>query len=277
MRIGFHLPVSKGFEWTFKESQRLHCDAVQIFVRNPRSWAAKQWRDEDLVSFGRLFKEMPVFAHLSYLPNLARIDEEPRNLIGFMDEVDLCRQIGIKAMVVHCGSRDDRARGVESVADAINRVTALCDLHILLENSAGQGSSMGSDLSDLFTIFEKVEDSAKVSLCLDTSHLFEAGYDVRRRKVWNDIVSGIERNMGKDKIGLLHLNDSKTSLGSKVDRHWHMGRGEIGTQAFKFILNDKRFAGLCGVMETPKTGGMDEINMKVMRSLLSPLVSRSLS
>jgi apurinic endonuclease APN1 len=142
---------------------------------------------------------------------------------------------------------------------------------------AGQGNSIGKDFAELSQIFEGISAKERVSLCLDTAHLFASGYDVRRGETWQDIIDEVEERFGRDKIGFFHLNDSKTDLGSKVDRHWHIGKGRIGLGAFKIILNNSRFKNIMGVMETPKGDNMDEENMKVMRSLLSPLVSCPLS
>jgi deoxyribonuclease IV len=275
MRIGFHISISKGFEWTFREAERLSCGAVQIFVKNPRSWAGKVWRDDDVESFRRLSGNTAVFAHLSYLPNLAATDEGDLNMKGFLGELELCRQLGIDSMVVHCGSREDKDRGMEVVAETVNRALDKYDINIMLETAAGQGRAIGANFPELATIYEKVERKEKVFLCLDTAHMFQSGYDLRTRATLNGVIRAIEKYLGKGRIGLFHLNDSKTDLGSRVDRHWHIGEGKIGVRTFKYILNDKRFAGLSGVMETPKTGTMDEINMKTMKSLLSPLVPGS--
>lgn len=275
MNLGFHISISKGFDWTFREAGRLSCDAIQIFVKNPRSWTEKKWKDEEVSSFRRLRGSMPVFAHLSYLPNLARIDEDEKHMNGFLNEVELCLELGVDSMVVHCGSRQDRHLGIRTAAAAVNRALEQYDLNILLETAAGQGSAIGVGFDELAMIFEQVERQERVSVCVDTSHIFQSGYDIRKRRTWDAIIRTIEGRFGRGKIGLFHLNDSKTDLGSRVDRHWHIGKGLVGARTFKYILNEKRFAGLSGVMETPKTGMMDEINMKVMRSLLSPLVPGS--
>jgi deoxyribonuclease IV len=272
MKLGFHISISKGFEWTLMEARRLSCEVIQIFVKNPRSWAPKRWKDEEIDAFRRLHAQMPVFAHLSYLPNLARIDEDYKHMKGFSHEIELCLALGLDSMVVHCGSREDRERGVKVTQEAVNRALDKYDLNIILETAAGQGNAIGSRLSELGRIYRNVLRKEKVSLCIDTSHIFQSGYDIRKARVLNSIALTIERYFGRDKISLFHLNDSKTALGSKVDRHWHIGEGQIGRQTFTRILDDKRFAGLSGVMETPKAGSMDEINMKVMRSLLSPLM-----
>jgi deoxyribonuclease IV len=277
MKIGFHMSIAKGFEQVHKEAKRLGCDVIQIFVKNPRSWTRKSWSEEDRETFGPILRDFTVIAHLSYLPNLARIDQDERNLEGFLHEAQLCVQLGIGSMVVHCGSRPDKEKGIAMIARAVDQVMARHDIAILLENASGQGSAIGSGVEELARIYEAATCKERLFLCLDTAHLFEAGYDVRLKRTWESIVKEVATNLGPDRIRFFHLNDSKTGLGSRVDRHWHIGRGEIGTNAFKFVLNNKRFAHLSGVMETPKTGNMDEENMKTMRSLLSPLVSRPFS
>jgi deoxyribonuclease-4 len=277
MKIGFHMPIARGFGWMQKEAEGLGCEVIQMFVKNPRSWAKKTWLEEEIEAFRPILREFTVVAHLSYLPNLAKIDQDERNIEGFIHEAELCTRLGVKSMVVHCGSRQEKEEGIKMTARAINTVTERYDITILLENAAGQGSSIGSSFVELAGIFEGVTHRERVFLCLDTAHLFEAGNDVRLSMTWDGIVKAVTRYFGPGKIMFFHLNDSKTGLGSRVDRHWHIGKGEIGTAAFKIIVNDKRFAHLAGVMETPKTGNMDEENMKTIKSLLPPLMSRSLS
>ena len=277
MRIGFHLSISKGFDWTLAEAKRLGCEAVQIFVKNPRSWERKEWRYEDLEGFNRLATEMTVYAHLSYLPNLAKIDEDERSIEGFLNEAALCERAGITHLVVHPGSRRERRRGIEMTAKAINIVHERYGITVLVENTSGQGNVIGRDADELAGIFAGIKDRSRIMFCIDTAHLFESGCDIRKKANWESFIGKLVSGPGIDRIGLFHLNDSKTKTGTRADRHWHIGRGEIGTGFFKLLINDKRFAHLAGIMETPKMGNMDEENMDVMRSLLSPLVSRSSS
>lgn len=277
MHIGFHVSRGKGFEHTHKEARRLGCEVIQIFLKNPRGWARKAWTDKDREHFPRLFRDLPVVAHLSYLPNIARADEEPKNGQGFMHEAELCTELGIGRMVVHCGSRQDREKGIAVAAETVRAVLRNHQISILLENSAGQGSVIGKNIEELARIFDSIGDPDRVGFCLDTAHLFESGYDVREPSVWTLVADELERRCGRDTIRFFHLNDSKTTLGSNSDRHWHIGKGEIGLDCFRYLMNEKRFAHLDGVMETPKMGNMDEENMKTMRSLLSPLMSGSSS
>jgi len=272
VKIGFHLPISKGFAWTHREATRLGCEVVQIFVKNPRSWGEKSLSDDERESFSRLFHDLPVVAHLSYLPNLAKIDEDPRHLKAVFHEAALCTQLGIDRLIMHCGSRKERKRGMANVAEGVDRVLAAFDISVMLENAAGQGDSLGTNIPELGEIYRRISDKSRVSLCLDTAHIFEAGYNVRSRLVWRRILRETRDYLGPEALGFFHLNDSKTPLGSNVDRHWHIGQGTIGLSAFRYLLNEQKFAHLGGVMETPKMGNMDDVNMKAMRSLLSPLV-----
>ncbi len=277
MKIGFHMSISDGFDRTLEEAKRLQCEVIQIFLKNPRSWEKKMWKDEDVAAFRRLYREVPVFGHLSYLPNLAKIDEDERNLNGFVHEVELCKELGLDRLVVHLGSRTDRKEGITMIARAINYVLERHDIKLFLENSSGQGSSIGKNAEELAAVYEKIDRKEKTFICIDTAHLFEAGHNIKIKKVWNAFTNDLEARLGHEKIGFFHLNDSKTLSGSHVDRHWHIGKGEIGLNFFRSLLNDKRFAHLEGVMETPKMGNMDKENMRTMRSLLSPLMSRSLA
>jgi len=272
MQIGFHISIAKGFKETRREARRLGCEVVQVFLKNPRSWKTKVWSDDDRETFRELLGEIPVFAHLTYLPNLARIDENEQNMKGFVHELGLCVDLGLTSMVIHCGANPDKAAGIAAVAAAVNLATLEYGIDIFIENSAGQGYSLGSSLEELSMIYEKIKARERVSLCIDTAHLFASGYDIRTPESWESVSSRIGDLFGLDKIGFFHLNDSRTGLGSRIDRHWHIGKGAIGTDGFKVILDDLRFKNLKGVMETPKTDNMDEENMKVMRSLLSPLV-----
>jgi len=274
MKIGFHLPISHGFGSTLREARRLGCEVVQIFVKNPRSWKRREWRDDELEQFSALKATVEVYAHLSYLPNIARADEEPKNLEGFLHEAALAQALGIESMVVHCGSNPDQDRGVAVAARTIDQVLDRYDLAIVLENAAGQGNTLGRDIKTLGRIYRAVRRKEKVFFCLDTAPIYQSGYDTRPQKTWTTIVKEADEHLD-GRVRLFHLNDSKTPLGSNVDRHWHIGRGQIGPGAFRLLFKVQKFAHLAGVMETPKVGNMDDENMRVMRSLLSPLVPRS--
>ncbi len=276
MKLGFHVSISQGFNATLEKAQKLGCEAVQIFVKNPRSWAPRTLADKDIEAFARLSASLPVYAHLSYLPNLAKIDENERNLKGLLHEASLCARLGIHFLVAHPGSHHDKRAGAQVTAEAINAVHDQYDIAILIENTAGQGRALGTTIEELARIYENVKNNEKVLFCLDTAHLFQSGYKITEKGGWNNFISEFDRLLGIHKVGFFHLNDSRTPAGTRTDRHWHIGEGKIGLEFFRQLLKDKRFAHLAGVMETPKMGNMDEVNMKVMRSLLLPaLMPRS--
>lgn len=275
MKLGFHVSIAQGFDAALERALELRCEAVQIFVKNPRSWAEKALTGEDIAAFGRLSGVLPVYAHLSYLPNLAKIDGDGRNLKGLLHEASLCASLGIRHLVAHPGSHPDRVRGAAACARAVNAVHDNYDIAVLIENTAGQGSALGANIEDLARIYEGIGNKDGAFFCIDTAHLFQSGYRITDKKGWDDFVREFDRVLGIGKIGFFHLNDSKSPLGARADRHWHIGEGELGLRFFKRLLKDKRFAHLAGVMETPKMGNMDEVNMKVMRSLLPALVPRS--
>ncbi len=152
MRIGFHISIARGFDWTLREANRLGCEVIQIFLRNPRSWKRKILTDNDHEAFQRLIDKIPVFAHLTYLPNLAKIDENKQNMEGLIHEVELCYELGLNAMVVHCGAHHDKAKGIKMVAKAINYVISAYGIDIFMENSAGQGNGLGSNFEELFDL-----------------------------------------------------------------------------------------------------------------------------
>jgi apurinic endonuclease APN1 len=272
MKIGFHLPISKGFDNTLKEATRLGCEVVQIFMKNPRSWKEKRWREDELEKFAALKSALQVYAHLSYLPNIARADEDPRHLEGLLHEASLATELGVESLIIHCGSHGDPEKGVGVAARTIDRALEGHDLSILLENAAGQGNMLGRDIPSLGRIYKAVVQKERVSLCLDTAHIYQSGYDIRQWKTWVRIVKEINEHFD-GRVVFFHLNDSKTPLGSNSDRHWHIGQGQIGLRAFKLLFGIQKFAHLAGVMETPKVGNMDDENMRIMRSLSSPLVS----
>lgn len=275
MKIGFHVSISRGFDAAREEALKLGCEVIQIFVKNPRSWAERALTDGDVEAFGRLSACLPVYAHLSYLPNLAKVDGDERNLKGLLHEASLCARLGIRYLVAHPGSHPDKAHGAQMTAAAVNTVHDNHDVTVLIENTAGQGSALGANVGELARIYEGIGDKDRALICMDTAHLFQSGYPIAAKKGWNGLVSEFDRVLGIEKIGLFHLNDSKAPAGARIDRHWHIGEGEIGLKFFKRLLQDKRFAHLAGVMETPKMGNMDEMNMKVMRSLFPALVPRS--
>ncbi|MFN3535001.1 MAG: deoxyribonuclease IV [Desulfatiglandales bacterium] len=268
MKIGFHMSIARGFDYLSKEFMKLGCESLQIFVKNPRSWVKKDWTYEEIFLFKKNFSSVPVFAHLSYLPNLA--EGSTKDFSGFFEEIELSLKLGIGSIVIHPGSNKNKSEAVERISVAIKEAKRRYQIDILIENSSGQGNSLCSSVEEMSRIFEKIKSTKGVKICLDLAHLFQAGIDVRDPEVWEKFLSSLEMCLGKGRIGLLHINDSKTDLGSRIDRHWHIGLGKLGKRTFARILNDERLKDLCGIMETPGMGKLDSANMKTIRSLLGP-------
>ncbi|MCS7280008.1 MAG: deoxyribonuclease IV [Desulfobacterota bacterium] len=275
VKLGFHMSISSGFDKLYKEFIKLGCECLQIFVKNPRSWRRKEWKDEELEIFKKSFSSVPVFAHLSYLPNLARA--EKKDVEAFMDEAETALRLGIKFIVVHCGSLEDKALGIRRVSESVNTLLEQVPIQVLLENSAGSGNSIGSNLEEIAKIYEKIKEKERVKLCIDTAHLFQAGINIKEEGVWEEFFESVCRNLGPQIVGLLHFNDSRTEMGSRVDRHWHIGLGKLGRRALTQVINDPRVSNLCAIMETPGMGMYDYENMKRAKSLLLPLMSHPLS
>jgi len=267
VKIGLHLSISSGFEALRRQAERLHLRAVQIFVKNPRSWAPKRWKEKHIQEFSSLARDFSVFAHISYLPNPARALDEERHLLALMHEIELCVQIGIGYVVLHPGARKEKERGLLNLRGVVREMIQRYEIRILIENTAGAGSELGCRLGELREMLEGVEPSCRVGFCIDTSHLFQAGYDIRKPEVWDEVKS----ILGRENIGLIHLNDSKTPLGSRIDRHWHIGKGQIGIETFSYILHDPDLKELSFIMEPPEMGKRDEENVRVVNALLSPL------
>jgi deoxyribonuclease IV len=216
-----------------------------------------------------------VIGHSAYLINLAAPDDAlyEKSLQAFLDELQRCELLGIPYLVVHPGAHmgAGEAQGLKRVAAAINRVhREAADLHaaIALEVTAGQGTALAYKFEHCAMVLEQVDAPERLGFCLDTCHLFAAGYDFRTREGYDQMMDAWDELLGIERIRVIHLNDSKKDLGSRVDRHEHIGQGYIGTKGFEFLLNDHRLAGLPMLLETPKHDNADVRNLQTLRSLM---------
>lgn len=275
MLLGVHCSVSGGLEHAFDEAALLHLDTFQIFTRNQRQWKAKPISDEEKQAFTAAWKAHPevkaIFSHASYLINLASADNalQDKSIAGITDEVKRCHALGLYGTVLHPG-----AAGEASEHDAMKRIAeglkqALHDTHgshvkILLENTAGQGSHVGYKFEHLREIMDMV-DSERIGTCFDTCHAFAAGYDIRTEHEFEEVMKEFDHVVGLKHLHAIHLNDSKGDLGSRLDRHEHIGKGKIGVNAFKFMM--KKFPHIPKVIETDAADNMDEVNIKLLRQL----------
>lgn len=278
MRFGFHISIAGGFANVRARAVELGCETLQLFTRSPRGWAATKLQEDDITKFKSDMKEAdiyPVFAHAPYLPNLAASDStiRKRSIENIAEELRRCDLLGIEFLVVHVGKAlgDDEKTALRRIADNINFILnrVANRVKILLENTAGMGSEVGYRFEDIGAIIDRVEQKDRIGVTLDTAHSFEAGYEWRTREGIDQTLRQFDRAIGFGKLYLLHLNDSKTAFGSRVDRHWHIGKGEIGINGFREIVNHPLLKNLPGIMETPRTSTKeDKENMRTIRSLV---------
>jgi deoxyribonuclease-4 len=279
--FGSHLSISGGMHNALLKAEQLGFDCVQVFTKNQQQWKCAPLADDAIVNWKthctRLQFEHTV-SHDSYLINLASPDDPLRrkSIALFVEEVSRCEMLGIPYLVTHPGAHmgEGEEAGLRRVAKSLDEVhLTLRKANVItcLEITAGQGSSLGYKLEHLAEIISQVKFPERLGVCLDTAHLFAAGYDFRGRK-YAPFCREVERTVGLKQVKVLHLNDSKKDLGSRVDRHEHIGRGKIGLDGFRPIVRDRRFATVPKILETAKekdeTGReWDAVNLEVLRSL----------
>jgi deoxyribonuclease-4 len=265
----------------FTRIRKVKGEALQIFLSNQRQWETTPLTSEMVAEFRRQWEEndyMPVAAHDSYLINLAAPDPTTleKSVIAFADELQRAATLGIPFLIAHPGSHRGVGveagleRFVENMDRAITQ-SKTSTVMVLIENTAGQGTNLGSTFEEIFFIISESQYSDGLGVCFDTSHAFAAGYDIRTRVTYEDTLSNFDQIIGLEKLKFFHLNDSKRPLGSRVDRHEHIGKGEIGLTGFRMLLNDSRFRQHPMVLETPKGKELkeDKKNLRVLRSLIA--------
>ena len=273
------MSIAGGIYRALERGKRAGCRTIQIFTKNSNQWRAKILTEQDRLLFQKAQGECgihPVVAHDSYLINLASPDAHlyRKSLKAFEEELERANFLGIPYLVMHPGAHMGSGiqKGVARVAKALKRALDRVEPPVmaLLENTAGQGSSLGSRFEQLAGILEQIPDPDRVGVCLDTCHAFAAGYDIRTEEGYEETIGDLDRLIGIKKILAFHLNDSKKDLGSRVDRHFHIGRGFIGLDAFRFLVNDPRFVRVPKILETPKgvKDREDKRNLATLRSLL---------
>jgi deoxyribonuclease-4 len=218
-----------------------------------------------------------VFGHAGYLINLGAqpCDNRDKSLKSLIQEIGFATDLGLPFLVMHPGAHlgQGEAAGLNQIVAGLNevfRATKISPVRVALENTAGQGSCLGNEIRHLAAIYEKVDRPERLAVCLDTCHLFAASYDIRTPKGWDTAMDEVDSLVGLDQVVAFHLNDSKTDLGSRVDRHAHIGQGKIGREGFRHIVSDPRFRDVPGCLETPKSKDLHEDveNLAVLRSLV---------
>lgn len=259
MKLGFHVSISNSIDQAVDIVVAMECNTFQIFTRNPRGWKFQSLEPREVAAFKdkvRNYEISPIFGHMPYLPNLASAREEIYTLsvASLKAELKRCAELGIPFLVTHLGSHlgTGKAAGLKRIISAINSAFSEVggDVVVLLENTAGTKNSMGASFEDIRQVIDGVEDSWRVGICFDTCHGFAAGYDLRKVYAVNRVIEWFDKILGWERLKLVHLNDSKGGLGSRIDRHEHIGLGRIGEEGFRSILHSE-FGRLPLIMETP--------------------------
>ena len=284
MRLGAHMSVLDGKHMAFYRGRELKCESIQVC-----SWSSKPLIQKDIDEFLKTkeeFKEeiWPIISHDSYLINLASIDTEKldKSYGAMLDELKKATQLGIEFENMHPGvipiSDKEEISKNEAFLQIANQLNKLMNetkgskVRILLETTAGQGKGLGNKFHHLKTIINKIKDKSRIGICFDTAHSFAAGYDFTTKKKYNEMWSDFDDTIGLKYLFAFHLNDTEKDLGSRVDRHTHIGQGKIGKEPFGFLLNDEKFRDIPGILETPKGKDLtdDIMNLKTLRSLIKP-------
>jgi len=279
MLLGAHMSVAGGVENAILRGKQAGCNVIQLFTKNNNRWQSKPLASGNIEAFKKNVSEtgvIPCASHDAYLINFAATNPEiyEKSIASFLDEMDRAEVLGIPNLVFHPGSHvgSGESEGIAKIAASLKRLLAErphYKLKLLLETTAGQGSSIGYRFEHLAEIMEQVNAPKRLGVCFDTCHVYAAGYDISNNKGYEKTFNDFDNLVGVQLIRTFHLNDSKKDLGSRVDRHEHIGKGKLGIKAFKLLMNDERFKNIPMVLETPKGPDMEEdrINLKILRGL----------
>lgn len=275
MKLGAHVSISHGFPGAIDETLAIGGEVYQIYSRNPKAWIANDITDEEKHNFAAKVKETGIkigMIHANYLINLASPDEEQRvkSHTSLQKELERASALNIPYLNVHVGKAKDTSieSALDRAVEMINTIHIPDNVWLVLENGAGQGSEVGTKFTEIAYIIANCKQKKRMGICLDTCHSFVAGYDLREKAVWEQIIEEIDE-VGIDHLKFFHINDAKKGLGSRVDRHEWIGKGEMGLEPFRILVNHPVLSKIPGVLETAKEGPEDDIhNLKVLRGLM---------
>jgi len=278
--LGAHMSIAGGVDKALLLGKTVDCDAIQIFTKSSRQWAAKPYTKEEIELFDLNRKATAittVIAHDSYLLNLGSPDDalRKRSLGGFIDELERCEILGVSNLVAHPGAHVGAGEneGIKTIARSLDEAHKACPgyhVKVTLEITAGQGSNLGYRFEQIAKMIDATKENDRLKVCFDTEHAFAAGYDIRTQEGYERTFTEFDEAIGIERLAAFHLNDSKKEFNSRVDRHEHIGKGHIGVEAFRFLVNDQRFWGLPMCLETPKGPDLkeDRENLTLLRSLI---------
>ncbi|MGE0155445.1 MAG: deoxyribonuclease IV [Geobacter sp.] len=280
--LGAHMSIAGGLHKAVERAVAAGCGTLQIFTRSSNQWKGKPISDADAELFRSTFAASglhEVISHDIYLINLAAPPGETRDksLSAFADEMATCARLGINKIVMHPGSHtsDTPEVGLQRVIEGFDQLFNEVPQYqgrVLLETTAGQGTNLGRHFEELRTIIDGSRYPERFAICFDTCHTFAAGYDTTSPQGYQAVMDEFDRVLGLERLQCFHFNDSKKGLGSRVDRHDHIGQGMLGLEPFRLIMNDPRFVAIPKILETPKGDDdeMDQINLALLRGLVSP-------
>ncbi|MBI5178695.1 MAG: deoxyribonuclease IV [Nitrospinae bacterium] len=277
--LGAHMPIAGGVEKAPLSGMQVGCTAMQIFTKSSNQWAAKKLEQKSLDAwFANMEKSGigAVASHDSYLINLGSPEKllREKSLAAFIEEMNRAELLKIPYLIFHPGSHvgSGEEAGLNAVADCMNRALneSESDVQLLIETTAGQGTNLGYTFEHIAFLIDAVKDKRRVGVCLDTCHVFAAGYELRTEEGYKETFKKFDKVIGLEHLKFFHINDSKKDFGSRVDRHEHIGKGFLGEKPFEFLMNDKRFAKVPMVLETPKGPDLKEDmeNLSLLRSLI---------
>ncbi|MGA2316508.1 MAG: deoxyribonuclease IV [Thermodesulfobacteriota bacterium] len=278
MRFGFHISIAGGFSKVVERANARGCETIQFFSRNPRGWKYSPLNKKEVEEFRSSIQSstlFPVSLHMPYLPNIASFKSKfyKRSIHSIATDLQRAEQLGAQYLIIHIGHRMESSedQAIEAVSQGIDQAFEKVKNGVMLltENTAGQGTEIGYNFNQIKNIIEGVHDHQRMGVCLDTAHSFEAGYDLSNKDGIERTLENFDQTIGLKRLYLLHLNDSKTPLGSRKDRHWHIGGGYIGLEGFRTLVNHPLLRHLPGIMETPRKDTVEDLkNMEVIRSLV---------
>lgn len=274
------MSIAGGVDKALLEGKKVDCDVIQIFTKSSRQWAAQPYSKEEIQNFLTNQKEtgiVTVIAHDSYLLNLGSPDEglRKRSVRAFADEMERCETLSIPYLIAHPGAHvgSGEEEGIKAIGRSLDEIHKSCPglkARIALEITAGQGSNLGYRFEQIRSMIDATEESDRLRVCFDTEHAFAAGYDIRTKEGYERTFGEFDEKIGLKLLAAFHLNDSKKEFHSRVDRHEHIGKGHIGVEAFRLLMNDQRFWGIPMCLETPKGPDLKEDieNLTLLRSLI---------
>ncbi len=278
--LGAHTSISGGVAESIPRAEKFNFTAMQIFTKNNNRWASKPLDEETVSLFKERLKKSNikfVVTHDSYLINLCAKDNDilKKSRAGFIDELKRCELLGIPHLNFHPGAHGGKGEedGIKLIAESLNiahEKTAGFKVKSMIELTAGQGTTLGYTFEQIRKIIDLVDDKKRMTVCIDTAHAFAAGYDIKNKKHYEKVIQDFDDIIGLKRLQCFHMNDSKKELGSRVDRHEHIGKGFIGKQGFGNIMNDERLEHIPKILETPKgKDGIEDLkNINQLKRLI---------